>query len=76
MTETEKRPVEYTAQYASRVESLSEAFVFIMEHEAKVGKDVSIIVQPVWLCTEVDPDTGEHKTERFFEVSISGMMEI
>lgn len=76
MTETEKRPVEYTAQYATRVESLSEAFVFIMQHEAKVGKDPQIIINPVWICYDVDEMTGEHHTRREFEVSVSGMVEI
>ena len=72
----EKRPVEYTAQYATRVESLSEAFVFIMQHETNVGADPQIIINPVWVCFDVDPDTGEHHTRREFEVSVSGMVEI
>lgn len=76
MTETEKRPVEYTAQYASRVSSLSEAFVFIMEHESKVGPDLAILINPVWVCFDVDELTGEHHTRREFEVSVSGMVEI
>lgn len=76
MTEIEKRPVEYTAQYATRVESLSEAFVFIMEHESKVGPDLAILINPVWVCHDVDELTGEHHTRREFEVSVSGMVEI
>lgn len=72
----EKRPVEYTARYASRVESLAEAFAFIMEHEDKVGKDIAILINPVWICFDVDDMTGEHHTRREFEVSVSGMVEI
>ena len=66
-------PTEYTARYAKVVESIQDAFVFVMAHMEKVGDDVSVLISPIWVC---DYDTEDHEPTRVFEVSVSGMIEI
>ena len=69
-------PTEYTATYSKRVATVQDAFAFIMSHLAKVGEDVQVIINPVWVCEHVDEMTGDHETVRQFEVAVTGMMEL
>ena len=74
----EKRPVEYTARYATAVNSVQEAFAFVMEHLDKLGNDPSVDITPIWLVIDGENElTGEpvHVHVRLFEVSVSGSFE-
>lgn len=72
----EDSPTEYTATYAKKVPTVQDAFAFVMAHMDKVGADPQIIINPVWVCEHVDPDTGDHETVREFEVAVTGMVEL
>lgn len=68
-------PTEYTARYAKVVESIQDAFVFVMAHMEKVGPDVQVVISPVW-SHEHDEAGDVIDARRVFEVSVSGMIEL
>lgn len=76
MVELESSPTEYTATYAKKVNTIQDAFAFIMAHLDKIGNDPRVIINPVWVCEHVDAMTGEHETVRQFEVAVTGMVEL
>lgn len=55
-------PIEVTTKYATTVNTLPEAWAFVMNHIDRVGPDPHIRISPVWLT---DP--------REFEVTVHGM---
>lgn len=65
----EKIPVEVTVKYATVVDTMAEAWTFIMTHLDEVGGRPSVSISPVWLFTEEDED------EPVYEVVVSGMRE-
>ncbi len=72
-----KWSVEYTAKYATVVDEINEAFVFIMAHLDKVGAEPSIWITPMWLVDHALNDDGEqvHVSVCKFEVVVSGSFE-
>jgi hypothetical protein len=68
-------PTEYTARYAKVVDSIQDAFVFVMAHMEKVGPDVQVIINPLW-AHEHDEFGDVVEAKRLFEVAVSGMIEI
>jgi hypothetical protein len=66
----EKRVVEVTTKYATTVDSLPRAWLFVMDHLSEVGPDPSISISPVWLLGE-----GLRDEAREFEVVVEGMVE-
>lgn len=62
--------VEVTTKYATTVNTVQDAFVFVMEHlDDVVGSGPSIHISPFWIIND------DNSTERQFEVSIQGMIE-
>lgn len=72
-----KWPVEYTARYATVVDSVNEAFVFVMAHLDKVGAEPSVAISPMWLVVDAVGEDGETRHEHLckFEVVVSGSFE-
>ena len=66
----------YTATYSKVVDSIQDAFVFVMSHLDKVGNDPQVIITPTWECEGVDAITGEHDDVRRFDVSVTGGVEL
>lgn len=60
-------PIEATIQYATVVEDLNAAWVFVMGLIDQLGPDPTIKINPVW-SHQVD------ETQRRFEVVVSGMV--
>lgn len=75
MIETEKRPVEYTAKYSQVVDSVQEAFEFVMSHLDKVGPEPSVWIDPAW---EHDHEemTGNVISRSVFVVVVSGSVPV
>lgn len=61
--------VERTIRLATVVPTLTDAWVFIMDHLDEVGPDPRIEISPIWVIS-----AGTDETPREFEVSISGMV--
>lgn len=62
--------IEKTIRYATSVDDLPDAWTFVMDHLETVGPSPSIGINPRWVISD-DPD--EHG--RYFEVTVSGMVE-
>lgn len=71
-----RSPVEFTARYATNVDTLPDAWQFVMEHIEKVGPDPSIEISPVWTLS-VGLDINERRDDppRHFSVVVCGMVE-
>jgi hypothetical protein len=68
-------PTEVTIRYATTVDTLTDAWAFVMAHLEHVGPDPSIQITPAWIVS-VDATLGdETRPPRHFEVVISGMVE-
>lgn len=69
----QRSATERTTKYATTVDDLADAWVFVMEHLPDVGNDPTVVITPRWISTwNSTPDTP---TVRTFEVAVSGMVE-
>lgn len=68
-------PIEKTTRYATTVETLTDAFTFVMEQVDIVGPDPSITITPSWTYSVHDIDREDHEAPRHFSVVVSGMVE-
>ena len=59
-------PAEYSLSIASMVDTIQEAFQFVMEHLDELGDNPRITINPVWSYTD-----SEHGVRRF-DVGVSG----
>jgi hypothetical protein len=68
------RAVEVTTRYATSVQTLSEAWAFVMERIDSVGPNPSIQIVPLWGFSEEDEnaDEDDYTLERWFSVVVSG----
>lgn len=69
------RDVEQSTKFATTVDSLQEAWVFVMEYVALVGPDPEIHISPLW-AYDYDEDIvrSEMGSRRQFEVMVEGMV--
>lgn len=65
-----RSPVEVTTRYATTVETLQDAFAFVMGELDGIGATPCITITPV-MCWNTDDDDPE----RFFSVVVSSMLE-
>lgn len=63
--------VEKTTKYATSVDSLPEAFAFVMSKIDDLGESPSIYINPIWVYGG-DEEGGKRK----FEVAVDGMVEV
>lgn len=63
-------PVEVTTRYATTVESLTDAWAFVMEHLDSVGPDPRIEISPLWTYGSDDVEDGTRR----FSVAVDGMV--
>jgi hypothetical protein len=70
-----RTPIERTTRIASTVETLTEAWAFVMEHVDTVGPDPSIKIDPVWSMPGGVILDDEAPWPRHFSVVVSGMVE-
>lgn len=63
-------PIERTVRLATTVNTLTEAWAFVMEHLDEMGDDPSIEIRPQWIVSSDSDENG-----REFSVVISGMIE-
>lgn len=69
-----RTPVERTTRIATTVETLAEAWSFVMTHIDEVGPDPSIEIGPVW-SRAADAMDVESPWPRHFSIVVSGMVE-
>ena len=62
-------PVEVSTRYATTVDTLADAWAFVMTRLDSVGPDPSIKVSPLWIFTPGDQDPP-----RRFSVVVEGMV--
>lgn len=69
-------PVEVTTRYATSVDTLAEAWAFVMERLDRVGPDPRITITPCWVISVRDMDADDEGWEypRRFEVVVEGMV--
>lgn len=67
----QRSKTERTTKFATTVDDLADAWVFVMSHLADVGDDPTINIRPLW---QFDDDLNDASTRRF-EVAVSGMTE-
>lgn len=60
--------VEVTTRYATTVDSLTEAWAFVMERLDSVGPDPRIEITPEWVYSDAEDGT------RRFSVMVDGMV--
>lgn len=68
-------PVEITTKYATTVETLQDAFVFIMQYVDALGTDPFIKITPIHSYSMSDMDMEDPPCKHFFEVMVSSMRE-
>lgn len=69
------RPVERTSKIVTSVQTLPEAWAFIMEHIESVGPRPQIHISPITIFDASAMTSGSDECEELFEVSVSGMVE-
>ena len=67
---SDTRPVEVTTRYATTVETLAEAWVFVMERVDSVGPNPRIEISPTWTYGADDVEDGLRR----FSVVVDGMV--
>lgn len=68
-------PVEVTTRYATQVETLAEAWAFVMEHLDALGPDPEISIKPEWCISPLEMDANEDREwPRYFGVTVEGMV--
>lgn len=71
----ENAPVEVATRYATTVDSLTEAWAFVMDRVDKVGPDPSIKISPQWSFSVHDIDHADAtEPPRQFSVVVEGMV--
>jgi hypothetical protein len=65
-------PVEVSTRYATTVETLADAWEFVMTRIDLVGADPGITISPFWRVDMTDPDA---EAARLFTVVVDGMVE-
>ncbi len=72
-------PVEVTTRYATTVDTLPEAWAFVMAKVDDVGPDPCVKISPLWIVSVSDmdlPGSDEApRPPRQFSVVVSGMVE-
>lgn len=68
-------PVEVTKSYASTVESLADAWEFVMDRVDSVGPSPTIAIEPIWSYTLTDTEDEPVERARAFSVLVEGMVE-
>lgn len=72
---SETAPIEVTTRYATTVDTLVEAWAFVMDRVDNVGPDPSIKISPVWSFSVHDMDRSDHlDPPRQFSVVVEGMV--
>ena len=69
-----KAPIEVTTRYATTVDTLADAWAFVMAKVDVVGPDPRIEISPFWAISVHDMDRDDHVPERQFSVVVSGMV--
>ncbi|WP_182377870.1 hypothetical protein [Nocardioides sp. WS12] len=69
---SETAPIEVTTRYATTVDSLADAWQFVMARVDTVGPDPMITISPLWSFSVVD--MGEETPPRQFSVVVEGMV--
>lgn len=64
------RRIEVTTRYATNVESLAEAWAFVMDHVDRVGPDPMVMIKPTWYYA-MAPDEGVDDGDRWFSVVVN-----
>lgn len=68
-------PIEVTTRYATSVDTLPEAWAFVMGRLDSVGPDPMITIKPCWTISVSEMDAPEDREwPRRFEVVVSGMV--
>lgn len=65
----QRSATEHTEKFATTVDEMTDAFVFIMEHLDRVGNSPSVQINPSW-------SSEDDFQKCYYEVSISGMTEL
>jgi hypothetical protein len=68
----EKAVVEVTTRYATSVDTLADAWAFIMARLDSVGPDPTIRISPCWTISM--GDSNDDVPPRHFEVVVEGMV--
>jgi hypothetical protein len=72
-------PVEISTRYATTVESLADAWEFVMTRIDSVGPDPSVTISPVWRVNmdliTMEDSVEEKDLPRSFTVVVEGMVE-
>lgn len=67
-----KHPIEVSVSYGTFVETIAEAWAFVMEHVDHVGDEPTVEIHPQWLFPEDDQDSPIDG----FSVAVSGSVEV
>lgn len=67
------RRIEVTTRYATNVETLAEAWAFVMDHVDRVGPDPMVTIKPTWYYGMGD-DEDVNDGDRWFSVVVNGMV--
>lgn len=68
---TTRSPIETTTRYATTVDSLSDAWAFVMAYVDRVGARPRVVISPVTSFSAAFDD----EAQEYFEVVVSGMVE-
>lgn len=70
-------PIEVTTRYATTVDTLPDAWAFVMAYLDRVGPDPRITINPIHIISvqEMYDDGPNDDWARRFEVVVSGMVE-
>lgn len=71
---TMSEPVEFTRRYATSVQTLAEAWGFVMDRLDSVGADPTIEIKPRWIISVSDAMNDDEMPPREFGVVVSGMI--
>lgn len=75
---SQRSATEFTAKFATTVDDLTDAWSFVMAHVDDVGPSPQVRINPVFHSSAFNPVCGSDEPVtwgRFFEVSVSGMVE-
>lgn len=68
-------PIEVTTKYATSVDTLAEAWRFVMTYVDQVGPKPHIRITPLSIYSMADIGNDDAEPECCFEVLVSGMVE-
>lgn len=72
---SQRSATEVTTKFATTVDELTDAWAFIMEHLADVGDAPNVTITPCWPVSVAEFPDGGDVGRRYFEVTVSGMVE-